>query len=244
MTTIQSLFVTRQLLRQAMPNASDRIILAFEQLFLNNNEQISVAPPTPSDGTSALSMVGGLSTQIADVESGLSAVSDAANNALAAASNIQQAEFVQMPDPYAINQTTDQLLQMPDPYSVAMLSDDLVYSFTPVVIGSTTAGVGTYTKQYGRAQRIDSRVYFTAEITWTAHTGTGNMLITTGLQLPLNRMACTIVASNLTYPTGQLAAIIETSSIVSVYQQATAAALASLPIDTAATIYLTGFYEV
>jgi len=50
-------------------------------------------------------------------------------------------------------------------------------SFTPVISGSSTAGVGTYTSRSGTYTITDNIVYFQLECTWSAHTGTGNILI-------------------------------------------------------------------
>lgn len=49
--------------------------------------------------------------------------------------------------------------------------------FTPVISGSTSAGVGTYTSRSGTYTITNNIVYFQLECTWTAHTGTGNILI-------------------------------------------------------------------
>lgn len=51
-------------------------------------------------------------------------------------------------------------------------------SWTPVIAGATTAGVGTYTLRVGSYTRIANLLFFTGTVTWTAHTGTGNMLLT------------------------------------------------------------------
>ena len=50
-------------------------------------------------------------------------------------------------------------------------------SFTPVISGSTTAGVGTYTAQTGTYTITNNIVYFQMLCNWTAHTGSGNILI-------------------------------------------------------------------
>lgn len=50
-------------------------------------------------------------------------------------------------------------------------------TFTPTIIGSTTAGVGTYTSQVGSYSRIGNRVFFNLIVSWSAHTGTGNMTV-------------------------------------------------------------------
>jgi len=61
---------------------------------------------------------------------------------------------------------------------VNTLDDYEEASFTPVVSGQTTAGVGTYTEQSGVATKIGRVVNFTINITWSAHTGAGVMIFT------------------------------------------------------------------
>jgi len=48
-------------------------------------------------------------------------------------------------------------------------------TFTPTVIGSTLAGVGTYTQQKGFYTKVGRLVTVNVWLQWTAHTGTGNM---------------------------------------------------------------------
>jgi hypothetical protein len=50
-------------------------------------------------------------------------------------------------------------------------------TWTPAIIGSTTAGTGTYSGRTGTYTKIGRMVYVRAEIEWSAHTGTGNMYI-------------------------------------------------------------------
>ncbi len=52
-------------------------------------------------------------------------------------------------------------------------------TFTPVVVGSTTAGVGTYPYQVGRYTRIGNLVSAYIATGWTAHTGTGTARFST-----------------------------------------------------------------
>ncbi len=52
-------------------------------------------------------------------------------------------------------------------------------AFTPIVAGSSSAGTGTYTLQYGRWRRIGSMVFFRLKITVdSGHTGTGSIRVT------------------------------------------------------------------
>lgn len=50
-------------------------------------------------------------------------------------------------------------------------------TFTPTILGTTTAGVGTYTSQGGCYTKVGNRVFCEILVAWTAHTGTGNMKI-------------------------------------------------------------------
>lgn len=50
-------------------------------------------------------------------------------------------------------------------------------TWSPVLEGGTTAGVGTYSVQYGTYTRIGNRVYYTFRVVWSAHTGTGSLLL-------------------------------------------------------------------
>jgi hypothetical protein len=73
-----------------------------------------------------------------------------------------------------------------------------------VVAGETSAGVGTYTTQFGVYNIVGNTVTVTVTMDWTAHTGTGNLYIT----LPTNPRTGIFVAnvspSNLTVPTGRV----------------------------------------
>lgn len=50
-------------------------------------------------------------------------------------------------------------------------------TFTPAAVGSSVAGTGTYSEQVGTFTRIGNRVFFEIRLTWTAHTGAGNVSI-------------------------------------------------------------------
>jgi len=56
-----------------------------------------------------------------------------------------------------------------------LLNDYEEGTWTPTVIGSTTAGTGVYTTQVGKYTKIGNLVTVTAYISLTAHTGTGNL---------------------------------------------------------------------
>jgi hypothetical protein len=58
-----------------------------------------------------------------------------------------------------------------------LFSDYEEGTFTPTIKGTTSAGTGTYTTQTGRYTKIGDRVLFDIVLSWSAHTGTGNMRI-------------------------------------------------------------------
>jgi len=233
MSVTQNIFVTRQLLRQAMPSASDRVIVAFEQMFLNSNVIIDVAPSVPSDAGTAIAMIGSVSAQIPDIQAGVESAANTANNALSVANSIHHNEFIQMPDPYAS----------------AALANSVSFPFTPSVAGSTVAGVGTYNAQYGSYQLIGRFIFFVITLKWTAHSGTGNLTITGLPQAALNISSLAtpinIVVENLAKGSDAISAYVgSNSNTILVVTSGNNSAFSPVAMDTSANIYISGFYEV
>lgn len=52
-----------------------------------------------------------------------------------------------------------------------------VRSLSPTVRGETTVGTGTYTNQSGVYSQSDNAVEFTMRVAWSAHDGTGNLIV-------------------------------------------------------------------
>jgi len=50
-------------------------------------------------------------------------------------------------------------------------------TFTPTVLGSSTAGTANYTVQVGRYTKIGNRVFINGRIVYNTLTGTGNLLV-------------------------------------------------------------------
>jgi hypothetical protein len=48
-------------------------------------------------------------------------------------------------------------------------------TWTPIIVGTTTAGTGTYSSQNGRYTKVGNMVTATSYVEWSAHTGTGAM---------------------------------------------------------------------
>lgn len=117
-------------------------------------------------------------------------------------------------------------------------------TFTPVLEGMTTAGAGTYTTQTGTYTRVGNLVLFTVNLAWSAHTGTGPMLIS-GLPFPSTQLAtCPLSFSTLTFtgiPVGKISA---SSSTVELVYAASGGAVAGIAIDTTASFTFSGVYQV
>jgi hypothetical protein len=131
-----------------------------------------------------------------------------------------------------------------------LLNDYEEGTWTPTIIGSATAGTGTYTTQVGRYTKIGRTVHFTAYLVWTAHTGTGNMSIA---GLPFSSDATANVffqfspfSSNLAYTANsQLQLLLfNNSTSLAFYQVNGGAAAAQVAIDTSADVLVTGTYSV
>jgi hypothetical protein len=123
-------------------------------------------------------------------------------------------------------------------------------TFTPVIVGSTSAGVGTYTFQKGTYTKIGNVVTFQIYIGWSAHTGTGDLTIGT---LPfvsnsttnqLNAVSIGLL-NNITLPASSVptAFVYPGSTSVLLYQFPLGGGASSgVAIDTAGSICVSGTY--
>jgi hypothetical protein len=118
-------------------------------------------------------------------------------------------------------------------------------AFTPAIIGSTTAGVTTYTTRTGWFWRVGEMVHYVIEATWSGQTGTGNLRVSS---MPFAAAAgepfsaVWVFANNLT-ATGQATfapAAGQTYGDMGVINNG---AYNTLAIDTAASIRITGSYR-
>jgi len=125
-------------------------------------------------------------------------------------------------------------------------------TFTPTIVGGTTAGVGTYVVQSGNYTKVGNLVTFRLYVATSAHTGTGAMLISslpftsngTGNQFYsvsiTNLGGLTLTALNVAQ-----AYINNGVNYISVSQYATGGgASAAVPICPAPYIVVTGSYMV
>ena len=124
-------------------------------------------------------------------------------------------------------------------------------TFTPTIIGTSTAGTGTYNAQGGRYTRIGRVVTFQLYVDWSAHTGTGNMEVA-GLPFASNisgdlYSAVAIRANNIALTAGYYlqALVLNNSTQVRLGQYPTGGgANLAVPLDTAGSFVLSGQYVV
>lgn len=115
-------------------------------------------------------------------------------------------------------------------------------TFTPTIDGTSSAGAGTYTIQTGGYTKIGNRVFGTAQMTITAHTGTGNMIISglpfsAGTAAAVTLRVSTLTSSfNLQGYTSGTTIILETA--------ASGGAATALAIDTACAVMASFNYRV
>jgi hypothetical protein len=122
-------------------------------------------------------------------------------------------------------------------------------SFTPIIIGTTTAGTGTYSTQAGRYTKVGNLVHVALEVEWSAHTGTGNMQVT-GLPFTTSAdvtQAGSCVVNNMTSPASTVVSLAVNSNNTVLRMLSISIAtgnLASLTMDTAALVRATAVYRV
>jgi len=124
-------------------------------------------------------------------------------------------------------------------------------SFTPVVVGSTTAGTGTYGAQVGNYTKIGRQVFFQIYIQLSNHTGTGSMFIS-GLPFTASSISSSSAYTALATWTNNLA--LTAGNILQSYPDPAATtitlnqvptgggATGGVPLDTAFQIMLAGNY--
>lgn len=119
-------------------------------------------------------------------------------------------------------------------------------SFTPAIEGTTTAGTATYVTRSGSFVRNGSIVTFEFEVTWTGHTGTGDIKI---IGLPYagdsnEPQSIGWVSSNNLTITGQSYILIVASQDYGLLYSSNNGTSAAVTIDAAASLRCSGSYFV
>jgi len=123
-------------------------------------------------------------------------------------------------------------------------------NFTPTIVGTTTAGTGTYTIQVGRHTKIGRSVNIQFRVQWSAHTGTGNMTIRglpfTALNVTNAHAAVTFgYVANVAYTAGAtpMGFISPNTSTITLQQMPSGGgAMAAVPLDVAGDYIISANY--
>lgn len=119
-------------------------------------------------------------------------------------------------------------------------------NFTPTLSGSTVAGAATYTTRTGKYSILGNVVYFTLEVGWSAHTGTGNFIIT-GLPVSaVSRSAFAVYHSSLAVGAGkQFVAEVTGGTTINLWaSDPSGGNISGVPVDSLGTIVISGMYFI
>lgn len=117
-------------------------------------------------------------------------------------------------------------------------------TFTPVLYGLTTAGEGTYTVQTGKYTRIGNTVNITIHLTWTEHTGTGDMRISGLPFASVGHVSLSNWHTSLSVGSGKVLGTytVDSSSHVLLCAMDPTGAATNIPMDTTGTLIISGTY--
>ena len=122
---------------------------------------------------------------------------------------------------------------------------DMNGTFTPVVVGGTAAGAGTYTQQIADYRRKDNEVSFYIGLAWSAHSGTGDLKIQ-GLPFPAKfgyHAVVDVWINGLLWGGARLQArIVGGTSEVTLTNITDGGSVTNVAIDASATIQVSGKY--
>lgn len=126
-------------------------------------------------------------------------------------------------------------------------------SFTPTVVGTTTAGTVTYVARAASFTRLADLCYFQIQLEWSGGTGTGNLSIaglpytsannaTKAFGTAINGYTNNIAVTAGNYITGFVPA--NSTNITLVQQPTGGGASTAIPYDAAGELVISGWYKV
>lgn len=116
-------------------------------------------------------------------------------------------------------------------------------TWTPVVAGSSVAGSGSYSTQTGHYTKIGNFVCIMFQVTYTGHTGTGNINITGFPFNPVITVPLDVNFEDLTF-SGTISGRLSASGVFELRSTTTGSGGSSVAMDAAATIRCAGVYVV
>lgn len=90
-------------------------------------------------------------------------------------------------------------------------------SFTPIILGATFNGVGTYVTQNGRYTKVGRIVTYEIHVQWSGHTGTGQIIVAGFPFTVALNSAAALFTAGLTFPSGAPQAFATSSGIYMYY---------------------------
>lgn len=134
--------------------------------------------------------------------------------------------------------------------SSQLLDDYEEGTWTPVVYGTTTEGTATYTTQKGNYVKVGNLVWAAGRVTYTGHTGTGDMRIK---DLPFNATSIntlepvvTIYGSNIAMTAGNYMVATQrfSAAYIEILQAPTGGGgETAVPMDAAGSLFFTVVYR-
>jgi hypothetical protein len=130
-----------------------------------------------------------------------------------------------------------------------LLNDYEEGTFTPTVVGSTSAGTATYGSANGRYTKVGRIVEFEIYLDWTSGTGTGNLLFgglpfTANASLPYASVSLGYLHNfNWAASTFPMALVIGTQ-VEFFVQTLGGGTIASMAYSAGGTVYVSGTYTV
>ena len=123
--------------------------------------------------------------------------------------------------------------------------EDWADSFVATVSGSTTAGAGTYTTQYGQFRKVQNTVHVQITVGWSAHTGTGDLIVDLPFTAVNADQVLTVAASGLTYSNELVCVVYAGTNKGQILSQASNTAFSSVTLDTSVSqLSVSGTYFV
>jgi hypothetical protein len=126
--------------------------------------------------------------------------------------------------------------------------DPSVNNWTVNVVGTTVAGSASYIKQHAVYARLGNIVFFTFDIEWTSHTGSGDMLITgfpVAFAFANSNYPYLAYVENIALPAGVVQVVINGSNGTTqahVEANINNAVASPVALSTAGTVACYGFY--
>ena len=145
----------------------------------------------------------------------------------------------------------------PDGYSYAFNDIEAnsgintMQTFSPTVVGSTTAGTATYTTQFGTYKRVSKEfVEFDLNVTFTGHTGTGGLTIPLPTPVQYNSIGggwstMSAMLQSVTLTNTKWPAVVSGggNGDLTFYEYQSAGGVALIPMSANGNIYVSGRYR-